>query len=95
MANSDNREPARNANKGRYRISYIEAIGGDAERMHSYDFTSAALESMTISFSVDGNTAWRTRGSWLLESFGFDYDAASDLDVAKHIHKLVSEEELD
>lgn len=29
----------------------------------------------------------------LLESFGFDYDAASDLDVAKYIHKL-SEEEL-
>ena len=29
----------------------------------------------------------------LLESFGFDYDAASDLDVAKYINKL-SEEEL-
>ena len=70
-------------------ISYIEAIGGDESDVF-YEFISSLGE-------YDYQLVWMAQcgaqEDQLLESFGFDYDAASDLDVAKYIHKL-SEEEL-
>ena len=70
-------------------ISYIEAIGGD-ESDAFYEFISSLGE---YDYQLVWMAQYGAQEDQLLESFGFDYDAASDLDVAKYIHKL-SEEEL-
>lgn len=70
-------------------ISYIEAIGGD-ESDAFYAFISSLGE---YDYQLVWMAQYGAQEDQLLESFGFDYDAASDLDVAKYIHKL-SEEEL-
>lgn len=70
-------------------ISYIEAIGGDESDVF-YEFISSLGE---YDYQLVWMAQYGAQEDQLLESFGFDYDAASDLDVAKYIHKL-SEEEL-
>lgn len=70
-------------------ISYIEAIGGD-ESDAFYEFISSLGE---YDYQLVWMAQYGAQEDQLLESFGFDYDAASDLDVAKYINKL-SEEEL-
>lgn len=70
-------------------ISYIEAIGGD-ESDAFYSFIGGLGE---YDYQLVWMAQYGAQEDQLLESFGFDYDAASDLDVAKYIHKL-SEEEL-
>ena len=70
-------------------ISYIEAIGGD-ESDAFYEFISSLGE---YDYQLVWMAQYGAQEDQLLENFGFDYDAASDLDVAKYIHKL-SEEEL-
>ena len=70
-------------------ISYIETIGGD-ESDAFYEFISSLGE---YDYQLVWMAQYGAQEDQLLESFGFDYDAASDLDVAKYIHKL-SEEEL-
>lgn len=70
-------------------IYYIEAIGGD-ESDAFYEFISSLGE---YDYQLVWMAQYGAQEDQLLESFGFDYDAASDLDVAKYIHKL-SEEEL-
>lgn len=70
-------------------ISYIEAIGGD-ESDAFYEFISSLGE---YDYQLVWMAQYGAQEDQLLESFGFDYDAASDLDVAKYIYKL-SEEEL-
>ncbi len=70
-------------------ISYIEAIGGDeSDAFYSFIGTLGEYDYQLVWMAQYG-----AQEDQLLESFGFDYDAASDLDVAKYIHKL-SEEEL-
>lgn len=70
-------------------LSYIEAIGGD-ESDAFYAFIGGLGE---YDYQLVWMAQYGAQEDQLLESFGFDYDAASDLDVAKYIHKL-SEEEL-
>lgn len=70
-------------------ISYIEAIGGD-ESDAFYSFIGGLGE---YDYQLVWMAQYGAQEDQLLESFGFDYDAASDLDVAKYIHKL-SEKEL-
>lgn len=70
-------------------ISYIEAIGGD-ESDAFYEFISSLGE---YDYQLVWMAQYGAQEDQLLESFGFDYDAASDLGVAKYINKL-SEEEL-
>ncbi|MFR5505062.1 MAG: VaFE repeat-containing surface-anchored protein [Lachnospiraceae bacterium] len=70
-------------------LYYIEAIGGD-ESDAFYAFISSLGE---YDYQLVWMAQYGAQEDQLLESFGFDYDAASDLDVAKYIHKL-SEEEL-
>ena len=70
-------------------ISYIEAIGGD-ESDAFYEFISSLGE---YDYQLVWMAQYGAQEDQLLENFGFDYDAASDLDVAKYINKL-SEEEL-
>ena len=70
-------------------ISYIEAIGGD-ESDAFYEFISSLGE---YDYQLVWMAQYGAQEDQLLESFGFDYDSSSDLDVAKYIHKL-SEEEL-
>ena len=70
-------------------ISYIEAIGGD-ESDAFYSFIGGLGE---YDYQLVWMAQYGAQEDQLLESFGFEYDAASDLDVAKYIHKL-SEEEL-
>ena len=70
-------------------ISYIEAIGGDESDVF-YEFISSLGE---YDYQLVWMAQYGAQEDQLLENFGFDYDAASDLDVAKYIHKL-SEEEL-
>ena len=70
-------------------LSYIEAIGGD-ESDAFYTFIGSLGE---YDYQLVWMAQYGAQEDQLLENFGFDYDAASDLDVAKYIHKL-SEEEL-
>ena len=70
-------------------LSYIEAIGGD-ESDAFYSFIGSLGEH---DYQLVWMAQYGAQEDQLLENFGFDYDAASDLDVAKYIHKL-SEEEL-
>lgn len=70
-------------------ISYIEAIGGD-ESDAFYSFIGGLGE---YDYQLVWMAQYGAQEDQLLESFGFDYDVASDLDVAKYIHKL-SEKEL-
>ena len=70
-------------------LYYIEAIGGD-ESDAFYTFIGSLGE---YDYQLVWMAQYGAQEDQLLESFGFDYDAASDLDVAKYIHKL-SEEEL-
>mgnify|MGYP002529393838 CR=1 FL=1 len=70
-------------------LSYIEAIGGD-ESDAFYSFIGSLGED---DYQLVWMAQYGAQEDQLLESFGFDYDAASDLDVAKYIHKL-SEDEL-
>lgn len=70
-------------------LSYIEAIGGD-ESDAFYSFIGSLGE---YDYQLVWMAQYGAQEDQLLENFGFDYDAASDLDVAKYIHKL-SEEEL-
>ena len=70
-------------------LSYIEAIGGD-ESDAFYAFIGGLGE---YDYQLVWMAQYGAQEDQLLESFGFDYDAASDLDVAKYIYKL-SEEEL-
>ena len=69
-------------------ISYIEAIGGDESDVF-YEFISSLGE---YDYQLVWMAQYGAQEDQLLESFGFDYDAASDLDVAKYIHKLSVEE---
>ena len=68
---------------------YIEAIGGD-ESDAFYAFIGSLGE---YDYQLVWMAQYGAQEDQLLESFGFDYDSSSDLDVAKYIHKL-SEEEL-
>ena len=70
-------------------LSYIEAIGGD-ESDEFYAFIGGLGE---YDYQLVWIAQYGTQEDHLLENFGFDYDNASDLDIAKYIHKL-SEEEL-
>ena len=70
-------------------LSYIEAIGGD-ESDAFYAFIGGLGE---YDYQLVWIAQYGTQEDHLLENFGFDYDNASDLDIAKYIHKL-SEEEL-
>ena len=70
-------------------LYYIEAIGGD-ESDAFYAFISSLGE---YDYQLVWMAQYGAQEDQLLESFGFDYDSSSDLDVAKYIHKL-SEEEL-
>ncbi len=70
-------------------LYYIEAIGGD-ESDAFYTFIGSLGE---YDYQLVWMAQYGAQEDQLLENFGFDYDAASDLDVAKYIHKL-SEEEL-
>ena len=70
-------------------LYYIEAIGGD-ESDAFYAFISSLGE---YDYQLVWMAQYGAQEDQLLESFGFDYDSLSDLDVAKYIHKL-SEEEL-
>ena len=69
-------------------ISYIEAIGGDESDVF-YEFISSLGE---YDYQLVWMAQYGAQEDQLLENFGFDYDAASDLDVAKYIHKLSVEE---
>lgn len=70
-------------------ISYIEAIGGDeSDAFYSFIGTLGEYDYQLVWMAQYG-----AQEDQLLESFGFDYDSSSDLDIAKYIHKL-SEEEL-
>ena len=69
-------------------ISYIEAIGGDESDVF-YEFISSLGE---YDYQLVWMAQYGAQEDQLLESFGFDYDAASDLNVAKYIHKLSVEE---
>ena len=70
-------------------LYYIEAIGGD-ESDAFYTFIGSLGE---YDYQLVWMAQYGAQEDQLLENFGFDYDAASDLEVAKYIHKL-SEEEL-
>lgn len=70
-------------------LSYIEAIGGD-ESDAFYAFIGGLGE---YDYQLVWMAQYGAQEDQLLESFGFDYDGSSDLDVAKYIHKL-SEDEL-
>ena len=70
-------------------LYYIEAIGGD-ESDAFYAFISSLGE---YDYQLVWMAQYGAQEDQLLESFGFDYDSSSDLDVAKYIHKL-SEDEL-
>ena len=70
-------------------LYYIEAIGGD-ESDAFYAFIGSLGED---DYQLVWMAQYGAQEDQLLESFGFDYDSSSDLDVAKYIHKL-SEEEL-
>ncbi|MFR0908761.1 MAG: VaFE repeat-containing surface-anchored protein [Lachnospiraceae bacterium] len=70
-------------------LYYIEAIGGD-ESDAFYTFIGSLGE---YDYQLVWMAQYGAQEDQLLENFGLDYDAASDLDVAKYIHKL-SEEEL-
>ena len=70
-------------------LYYIEAIGGD-ESDAFYTFIGSLGE---YDYQLVWMAQYGAQEDQLLENFGFDYDAASDLDVAKYIHKL-SEDEL-
>ena len=69
-------------------LYYIEAIGGD-ESDAFYAFISSLGE---YDYQLVWMAQYGAQEDQLLENFGFDYDAASDLDVAKYIHKLSVEE---
>ena len=69
-------------------LSYIEAIGGD-ESDAFYTFIGSLGE---YDYQLVWMAQYGAQEDQLLENFGFDYDAASDLDVAKYIHKLSVEE---
>ena len=69
-------------------LYYIEAIGGD-ESDAFYTFIGSLGE---YDYQLVWMAQYGAQEDQLLENFGFDYDAASDLDVAKYIHKLSVEE---
>ena len=70
-------------------LSYIEAIGGD-ESDAFYAFIGSLGED---DYQLVWMAQYGAEEDQLLEKFGFDYDNASDLEIAKYVHKL-SEEEL-
>ena len=70
-------------------LSYIEAIGGN-ESDAFYAFIEELEED---DYQLVWMAQYGAEEDQLAEKFGFDYDAASDLEVAKYIHKL-SEDEL-
>ena len=70
-------------------LSYIKAIDGD-ESDAFYAFIGSLKED---DYQLVWMAQYGAEEDQLLENFGFDYDEASDLDVAKYIYKL-SEEEL-
>ena len=69
-------------------LAYIEAIGG-AESDAYYEFLSGLGED-------DYQLVWIARfGSEedvIASTFDFDYDSASDLEIAKYVHKLTEDE---
>ena len=70
-------------------LSYIEAIGGD-ESDAFYAFIGSLGED---DYQLVWMAQYGAEEDQLLEKFGFDYDNASDLEIAKYVHKL-SEDEL-
>ena len=72
-------------------LSYIEAIGGNES-----DAFSAFIESLgNDEYQLVWMVQYGAEDDQLAEKFGFDYDVASDLDVAKYIHKLSEDELID
>ena len=69
-------------------LSYIEAIGGD-ESDAFYAFIGSLGED---DYQLVWMAQYGAEEDQLLEKFGFDYDNASDLEIAKYIHKLTEDE---
>ncbi len=69
-------------------LSYIEAIGGD-ESDTFYAFIGSLGED---DYQLVWMAQYGAEEDQLLEKFGFDYDNASDLEIAKYIHKLTEDE---
>ena len=69
-------------------LSYIEAIGGD-ESDAFYAFIGSLGED---DYQLVWMAQYGAEEDQLLEKFGFDYDNASDLEIAKYVHKLTEYE---
>ena len=69
-------------------LSYIEAIGGD-ESDAFYAFIGSLGED---DYQLVWMAQYGAEEDQLLEKFGFDYDNASDLEIAKYVHKLTEDE---
>lgn len=72
-------------------LSYIEAIGGN-ESDAFYAFIGGLEEN---DYQLVWMAQYGAEDDQLAEKFGFDYDAASDLDAAKYIHRLSEDERID
>ena len=72
-------------------LSYIEAIGGNGSDAF-YAFIEGLEED---DYQLVWMAQYGAEEDQLAEKFGFDYDAASDLEVAKYIHKLSEDERID
>ena len=69
-------------------LSYIEAIGGD-ESDAFYAFIGSLGED---DYQLVWMAQYGAEEDQFLEKFGFDYDNASDLEIAKYVHKLTEDE---
>ena len=68
-------------------LSYIEAIGGD-ESDAFYAFIGSLGED---DYQLVWMAQYGAEEDQLLEKFGFDYDNASDLEIAKYVHKMTED----
>ena len=68
-------------------VSYIESLGGmDSDKAKEYLAGLSEDDAMLVKIAVSGNTA-----DVLKDQFGYDYDNKTDLEIARHIHRLSDE----
>ena len=68
-------------------VSYIESLGGmDSDKAKEYLAGLFEDDAMLVKIAVSGNTA-----DVLKDQFGYDYDNKTDLEIARHIHRLSDE----
>ena len=67
--------------------AYIESLGGlDSDTAKEYLAGLSADDAKLVEIAVSGNTS-----DVLADQFGYDYDNKTDLEIARHIHRLSDE----